>query len=80
MVINISEEILMAKKKYTPKQRVDKINAYNQDYKKKHYRSFSFQINIDNCADVIQKLETVPNKVDYIVKLIRADIVENGIE
>lgn len=69
----------MAKKKYTPRQRLDKLNTYNQDYKKKHYRAFSIQVSIDNCADVIQKLESVPNKVEYIVRLIRADIVKNGL-
>ena len=70
----------MAKKKYTPRERLDKLNAYNQDYKKKHYKAFAVHINIDSCADVIQKLESVPNKTDYIVQLIRADIVENGID
>ena len=70
----------MPKKKYTPRQRLDALNAYNQSYKKKHYRAFSIQLNVDNCADVISKLESVPNKTDYIAALIRADIIANGID
>lgn len=31
-------------------------------------------------SDVIQKLKSVENKADYIRKLIRADIVANGID
>lgn len=69
----------MARKKYTPRQRMDKLNAYNKEYKQKHYRAYSVQLSIDNHADVIQKLDSVPNKTDYIASLIRADIVKNGI-
>ena len=68
----------MAKKKYTPRQRMDKINAYNRDYNKTHYRAFGLQLNNETCADVIQKLDSLPNKTEYIVSLIRADIVANG--
>ena len=69
----------MATKKYTPRQRIDKINAYNRDYNKAHYRAFGLQLNNETCADVIQKLDLLPNKTEYIVSLIRADIEKNGI-
>ena len=66
------------KRKYTPAQRIKKQAEYINEYRKKHYRSYSFQINSETCKDVIAKLDSVPNKVDYIVRLIRADICANG--
>lgn len=67
-------------KKFTPQQRLKAIARYNQEYKRKHYKAITFQVSLDKCSDVLQKLDSVPNKVDYIVGLIRADIIKNGIK
>lgn len=67
-----------APKKYTASQRVKKLNEYSSNYKKKNYRIFGLQVNAKTCADVVAKLESVPNKTEYIVSLIRADIERNG--
>ena len=40
-----------------------------------HRTSFSFSFGNVNDADVIEKLNSVPNKQGYIKNLIRADII-----
>ena len=70
----------MSRRIYTPEQRVKRISEYNRAFKKANYKCVSLQVNVNKYADVLQKLDSVPNKVDYIVSLIRADIIKNGIE
>lgn len=54
-------------KKLTPQQR----------YAKKNIKQFKIDCMLNTEADIIKKLESVPNKAGYIKKLIRADIAEN---
>lgn len=71
----------MPRTKLTSKEKANKLQAlYDRQnaYAKKKYRAISIKLERSNQADVIAKLETVPNKLDYIVRLIRADIAENG--
>lgn len=49
---------------------------YINDYKKVHYRRFLIQLHKEKDADVIQKLEEVPNKSAYVKDLIREDLKE----
>lgn len=45
---------------------------------KKNTRCFTFRFTKSTDADVIAKLESVPNKQGYIKSLIRADIEKAG--
>lgn len=51
-------------KKLTPQQR----------YAKKNIKQFKIDCVISTESDIINKLESVPNKAGYIKQLIRADI------
>lgn len=74
------EEANTKRKKLTASQyRKNQMEAQRQ-WRKKHAKSIALQFNIEADADILQKLEQVNNKVDYIRKLIRADIVANGID
>lgn len=71
----------------TPKRKKLSANQYRKNqmeaqrrWRQKHAKSIALQFNVEADADILQKLEHVNNKVDYIRKLIRADIVENGID
>lgn len=46
-------------------------------WKKENTKSFCVQCNKVNDADIIARLEKVPNKQRYIMNLIRKDIREN---
>lgn len=46
-------------------------------YKKKNIKQLKFELNLKTDADIIQKLENIPNKTGYIKKLIREDIKNN---
>ena len=54
-------------KKLTPQQR----------YAKKNIKQFKIDCITTTEADIIKKLESVPNKAGYIKQLIRADIAAN---
>lgn len=43
-------------------------------WQKNHLRQIKFNLNYDTDADVIEKLDSTPNKQGYIKDLIRADI------
>lgn len=45
-----------------------------QEYKKKNMTQFKVSWHNVSDADIIQKLDSVPNKADYVRQLIRADI------
>ena len=55
-------------RKITPQQR----------YTKKNIKQFKIDCIITTEADIIKKLESVPNKAGYIKQLIRADIAANN--
>lgn len=58
---------LAMEKKLTPQQR----------YAKKNIKQFKIDCMMNTEADIIKKLESVPNKAGYIKQLIRADIAAN---
>ena len=47
-------------------------------YNDTHQRQIKFSFSIQNDADVLSKLDAVPNKQGYIKELIRADIARKG--
>lgn len=55
-------------RKITPQQR----------YAKKNIKQFKIDCIVTTEADIIKKLESVPNKAGYIKQLIRADIAANN--
>lgn len=44
---------------------------YIKRYQKKNYVNISFKVRIDEDHDIIEKLNSVPNKSEYIKDLIR---------
>ncbi len=57
----------MEEKKITPQER----------YRKKYMKRFSIDLVTTTESDIIDKLNSVPNKAGYIKSLIRADIAKN---
>lgn len=55
------------------KEYLERKAAYIKQYQKKVYKHFSFKVRL-NRKDIIEKLETVPNKSEYIISLITKDI------
>lgn len=53
--------------------------AATKKWQAQHVKRYGFPVMMDTESDVIQKLESVPNKSGYIKDLIKKDIVENGI-
>lgn len=68
----------MPEKKLTPRQFQKNQQAAQKRWRQQHAKNITLQFNIEADADVLEKLSKVQNKADYIRKLIRADIVENG--
>lgn len=67
----------MPKKPLSTKEKAEKLQAmYDRQnaFSKEHYRSFSIRLKKTEHADVISKLESVPNKNEYIASLILSDI------
>lgn len=56
-------------KKERPQEHYDRLNAVK----------YTLKIIKRTEADVLQKLDSVPNKAGYIKRLIREDIAKNGI-
>lgn len=52
-------------------------NQYNKQYKKETYKEYMLRLNKNTDADVIEKIENVESKRNYIIDLIRADILAN---
>ena len=46
----------------------------NSKYIKKNIRSINLGFNIKTDADILSKLDSVPNKIGYVKDLIRRDI------
>lgn len=59
-------------KKYYISNRKER-DKQNNDYKRNHYRRFNLLIRNDE-AEILEKLESVESKSQYIVDLIRKDI------
>ena len=46
----------------------------NRKYQKANTKSYGFMLNKKYDAELIEKLDSVPNKTDYIRQLIKADL------
>ena len=66
-------KIAEAKRKKEPYTR-DKKRKAEANWRASNARHFGVQFNVSTDADVIEKMLSVPNKSDYIRKLIREDI------
>lgn len=55
-----------------------KKNAYNMQYSKENTRQIKFSFSLQYDADILEKLDSVPNKQGYIKSLIRADIARSA--
>lgn len=62
----------------TPKQRQKNIIASNEKWRKANTKIVNMRFNIDSDADILEKLDQVENKADYIRQLIRKDIENNS--
>ena len=47
---------------------------YDNNYRKENYRSYAFRFRFDRDAKIIEKLESVENKVEYLRRLIAEDV------
>lgn len=54
----------------TPRKEADKKNT---EYKRDNYKQIKFLVRKDD-TEVLEKLDSVPSKAEYILKLIRNDI------
>lgn len=57
------------KRKLTNKQK-----AYMVDYQKTKTRRINFQLSLEHDSDILEYLDSVPNKNAYLKELVRADI------
>lgn len=79
----------MATKRFTEEEARERKNARQREYAKKtgysaqqnymknNTKAYSFRFTKSTDSDIIEKLESVDNKVGYIKQLIRADINNN---
>lgn len=58
----------------TPKKKQKYINDRQNAWKKEHNRMISIRYNIENDKDILEMLDSVPNKAEYIRQLIKQDI------
>lgn len=65
----------MPRKKLTNKQK-----AYMVEYNKNNTRRIAFTLNYNTEKDLIDYLESIPNKNAYLKALIKADIEKNRVE
>lgn len=69
----------MAKAKYeTDEERKAAIRKRENEYKKRSMRLVSIRFHKASDADVLARLDSVPNKADYVRTLIRKDIGGGG--
>lgn len=47
---------------------------YNAKYTQEHYRQIKLNFNIESDRDILEQLENVESKADYIRQLIRSDM------
>lgn len=50
--------------------------AYQAEYNRQHYKSVLLKLSLAKDTDLIEKLDGVPDKTNYIKELIRADCSE----
>lgn len=51
-----------------------KRKKYLDYYQKDNYQTYCIRFNLNNDKEIIKKLETIPNKTEYIRKLINKDL------
>jgi hypothetical protein len=61
----------MAESKY------QKYKASQNAWQRAHMRQIQIKFNVIDDRDIIEKLDTVENRTDYIRQLIRKDLQEN---
>ena len=62
------------KRVLTPRQRSMNDQAARERWRKANTRIINVRFNVDNDAEVLEKLDSVENKADYIRQLIIEDI------
>lgn len=65
----------MAIDKKTGKTYASTMKA-TSEWQKKHIRQVKVNFNLDTDSDVLAKLDSVPNRAEYLRGLIRADIAK----
>lgn len=50
----------------------------NTKYNKTHTKQYQVRLNLKTDADIITKMDSVPNKLGYIKQLIREDIAKGN--
>ena len=63
----------MEQERKTPQSVIDAVARY----KKKHHRGITISLNKENKKHILDKLDSVPNKTEYICRLIDEDM-KNG--
>lgn len=66
------EEIDQIIRNVVPKSKLRRMNAVKYD--RDHTRQIKMKLNLKTDADILEKLDSVPNKQGYIKELIRKDI------
>lgn len=61
--------------KEKPRWQVNKGNYINQ-FQKEHYKNLGIRLNNETDSDIIEYLETVGNKAEYVKQLIRQDMAK----
>lgn len=59
------------------KKRYESTRIATEKWKKENTKQIKFNFNVHTEADIIAKLESVDNKIEYVRNLIRKDIEEN---
>ena len=55
-----------------------KKQEYLNRYTKEHYKHYTIRIHLEKEAEIINHLDQMPNKTDYIKNLIIADMKNQG--
>ena len=58
----------------TKKQALKAAETQRNEWRKENTRCINVRFNIENDNDILSMLDSVPNKADYIRRLIRQDI------
>lgn len=66
------------RKRATAQERMEKTREYDLKYKREKLTQFSIRFNNVTEADVLERLDSVPNKRQYIIRLIREDIAREA--
>lgn len=64
----------MAREKKTPEEVAERKKTYDNKYRQENYRNLPLRVSKKYEADVIEKLESVDNIRQYVIRLIREDI------